>query len=50
MKNYVGLKGYPGTQGAFSDKVNSDINGFTDEPVVQHDVQVVENTFVDDSR
>ena len=35
-------------QGAFLDKVVSDIDGFTDEPVVhQFHVQVVENTFVD---
>ena len=25
--------GIPGTQGAFSNKVNPDIDGFTDEPV-----------------
>ena len=36
--------GIPGTQGAFSDKVTPNINGFTDETVVQYDVQVVENT------
>ena len=34
----------PGTQGAFSDKVTPNIDGFTDKPVVQYDVQVVENT------
>ena len=39
------------TQGAFSDKVNPDsFDGFTDESVVQCDVQVVENTFIDDSK
>ena len=31
--------GIPGTQGEFSD-----IDAFTDEPVVQCDVQIVENT------
>ena len=40
-----------GTQGAFLEKVTSDIDGFTDGRVVhQWDVQVVENTFVDDSK
>ena len=39
----------PGTQGQFLDKVNPDIDGFTDELVFnQYDVQVVENTFIDD--
>ena len=45
MKNNI-----PGTQGVFWDKVasDSDIDGFSDEPVVQCDVQVFskENTFV----
>ena len=41
--------GIPGTQGAFSDKVTPDIDGFTDEPVVQCEVQVLKNTFIDDS-
>ena len=39
-----------GTQGAFSDKVTSHINDFTDKPEVQCDIQVVKNTFVDDSK
>ena len=30
--------GLPGTQGAFSNKVNPDIDGFTDEPVEQFNV------------
>ena len=49
MKNCQ-TAGIPGTQGAFSDKETSDIDGFTDEPVavVQCEVQVAENTFVDD--
>ena len=42
--------GIPGTQGAFSDKITPDIESFTDEPVVQCDVRVVKNTFVDDSK
>ena len=41
---------FPGTQREFTDKVVPDIDGFTDEPVVQCDVQVVENTFVVDSK
>ena len=51
MKNCQ-TTGIPGTQGAFSDKETSDIDGFTDEPVavVQCEVQVAENTFVDDSK
>ena len=42
--------GIPGTQRPFSDKVTSDIDGFSFEPVVQCDVQVVGNTFIDDSK
>ena len=38
MINYV-RTGIPGTQWAFSDKVTPDIDGFTDKPVVQCDVQ-----------
>ena len=37
----------PGTQIIFSRKVSPDIDGSTDEPVVQCDIQVVENTFAD---
>ena len=40
-------KGIPGIQGIFSDTVTS---GFTNEPVVQCDVQVAGNTFVDNSK
>ena len=40
----------PGTQRLFSDNVHPGIDGFTDEPVVQKDVQILENTFVDDSK
>ena len=49
-------KGIPGTQGTSSDIVTCDIDGFTDElvvqyePVVQWDVQVAENTLVYDSK
>ena len=35
-QGYQGLKGH-------SDKVTPNIDGFTDEPVVQYDVQAVEN-------
>ena len=43
-------KGIPGTQGTSSDIVTCDIDSFTDEPVVQCDVQVAENTLVYDSK
>ena len=36
--------------GTFLDKVTPDIDGFTDEPVVKCDVQVIENTFMGDSK
>ena len=39
-----------GTQGIVSDKVTLDIDGFRDEPVVQCDDQVAENTFLYDSK
>ena len=40
-----------GTLGTFLDKLTSDYDGFTDEPIVpQCDLQFVENTFVDDSK
>ena len=42
--------GIPRTQGAFSDKVTLDVDGFTDEPVDKCHVQVAENTFIDDSK
>ena len=46
-KQYVKLQLIiPGTQGTFS----SDIYGFTDKTVVQCDIQVVENTLVDDCK
>ena len=38
------------TQGAISNKVNPVTNVFTDEPEIQCDVQVVENTLVNDSK
>ena len=34
MKNYVRVLPYQGPQEAFPDKVITDINGFTHEPVV----------------
>ena len=50
-------KGYQGIRATeafecenISDKVIPAIDVFTDEPVVQCDVQVVENTFIDDSK
>ena len=42
--------GMPGSQGAYSGKVTSDIDSFTDDTVVQCEVQAVEKPFVDDSR
>ena len=36
--NQIIQLGIPGPQGAFSDKVILDIDGFTDKPVVQCDV------------
>ena len=35
---------------SFSEKGTPDIDGFTNKPVVQCDVRVVKNTFVDDSK
>ena len=40
----------PGIQGKFLDKVTPDIDRFTDKPVIQCNIQVVENTFVDVSK
>ena len=37
-------KGIPWTHGAFLDKFTPNIDGYTDETVVQHGVQVVGNT------
>ena len=42
--------GIVGNQGTFSDKVTPDTDVFTDQPVVQCNFQVVENTFIDDSK
>ena len=48
-KEYARLQlSIPGTHLVFSDKVAPDIDGFTNEPVVQCDVEVVKNSFVDD--
>ena len=47
MKNYVRVLRYQGPQEAFPDKVITDINGFTHEPVVYCDVKVVQYTFID---
>ena len=43
-------RGIRGTSGTCSDEVTPDIDGFIDEPVIQCVVQVVKNTFVDDSK
>ena len=42
--------GIPGAQGAFSDQTNPDVDGFTNEPVVQCDAQVAKNIFINDSK
>ena len=39
-----------GNQRTFSDKVTPDTDVFTDQAVVQCNFQVVENTFIDDSK
>ena len=44
------ITGIPRTHGACSDKVTPDIDGFTDKLVVQCYVQVVESTFMDNSK
>ena len=49
-KTYVGLQGYQGTKGHFSDKATLDIDVFTYEPVVQCVVQGVQSIFIEDSK
>ena len=52
-KNNVSINhivGTPGLRGPFSDKVSSDIDGFSEEPVVRCDSLVVKNNFVDDCK
>ena len=44
MKNLCQAIGIPGIQGVFSDRVTPG------ELVVQCDIQVVKNTFIDDSK
>ena len=44
MKNYVRLQDYQGSKVHFQIKLPQIFDGFTDEPVVQRDVQVVVNT------
>ena len=39
----------PVTHGAFIDKVVLDIDDFTDKPEFQCDIQIVKNTYVDDT-
>ena len=48
MKIYVRLQEYHGLKWHFQIKLPQIFNGFIDEPVAQCDVQVVENTFMDD--
>ena len=50
MKNYIRLQEYQRTKGHFQIKLPQIFHGFTDEPVVQCDDQVVENTYMDDSK
>ena len=54
MKNNIWDKslqlGIQGIEGAFSDKITPDINGFNDETVVQCDARVAKNTLVNDSK
>ena len=50
MRQIIQLR-IPGPQEAFSDEVTPpDFDDFTDGQVVQCDVQVVRNTFVDNSK
>ena len=49
MKNYGRLQGSQGPKGHFQTNLPL-ILIFTDKPVGQFDVQVVENTFIDDSK
>ena len=48
MKNYARLQKYQGSKGRFLIKLPQIFDGFTDEPLVQCDIQIVENTFLDD--
>ena len=51
LQSKKGKLSISGTLGTFLDKLTSDYDGFTDEPIVpQCDLQFVENTFVDDSK
>ena len=50
MKNNKDPRGILRTQGAFSDKVTLDIDDFTNEPVVQCNVQIVQKNFVVNSK
>ena len=47
MKNYVRLQKYQRLKGHFQIKLPQIFDGYADEPVVQCDVQVVENTLND---
>ena len=46
MSDYKNTK----DQSVFSNKIAFNIDGFTYEPVVQCDVQFVENTFINNSK
>ena len=48
-KRYVIQQGIQGTQGE-KDKVTPDIDGFTNEPVVQRGVRVIKDIYVDGSK
>ena len=50
MKNYVGLQGYQEPKGHFQIKLPLMLMILSDQTVVQYDVKVVENTFVDDPK
>ena len=50
MKNLCQTTGIPRNQVAFLDNVSLDIDVFTDEPVVQWVVQVVQSNFIEGSK
>ena len=49
-KKYVRLQEYQVPKGHFQIKLPQIFDGFTDQLVVQCDIQVVKNTFIDDSK
>ena len=47
-KQYVRIQlSIPQIHGEFSDNVAPNINSFTNEPVVQYDIEFVKNSFID---